>query len=241
MIGDLLSGGLKLVGGFMDNAAAEDRNNAVFADKERDRALQREFAQMGLQWKVADAKAAGLHPLAAIGGAGASYTPSAISLEGGSMGKALADMGQDVGRAINATRSADDRNSAAAKSLLLEKGALENELLRTQIAKMRGQLGPPVPMPGAQAREGIPGQPATLDLKSVEPHAAFGTTYGTRGGTSQASHIEDQYGEISDWIGAVNWARDVMVPYMFPGLIGSLDRRKRLRSGDHFISKRYRD
>ena len=39
-------------------------------------ALQREFAQSGIQWKVADAKKAGLHPLAALGAQTASASPS---------------------------------------------------------------------------------------------------------------------------------------------------------------------
>lgn len=36
----------------------------------------KEFAQNGIQWKVADAKAAGLHPLAALGAQTTSYAPS---------------------------------------------------------------------------------------------------------------------------------------------------------------------
>lgn len=40
---------------------------------------QKEFAQNSIQWRVNDAKAAGLHPLAALGANGTTYTPSAVS------------------------------------------------------------------------------------------------------------------------------------------------------------------
>ena len=39
---------------------------------DRNEALQREFAQNGIRWRAADARAAGLHPLAALGSSGAS-------------------------------------------------------------------------------------------------------------------------------------------------------------------------
>lgn len=42
-------------------------------------ALQREFAQNSIQWRVADAKKAGIHPLAALGAQGTSYTPMDMS------------------------------------------------------------------------------------------------------------------------------------------------------------------
>lgn len=47
--------------------------------QKRQEDFQREFAQMGVRWRVADAKAAGLHPLAALGTSGASATPVPVS------------------------------------------------------------------------------------------------------------------------------------------------------------------
>ena len=49
----------------------------LFGKKSSDKQsrFQKEFAQHGLRWKVEDAKAAGLHPLAAIGAQGAQYNP----------------------------------------------------------------------------------------------------------------------------------------------------------------------
>lgn len=42
--------------------------------------LQRQFAKMGIRWRVADAKAAGLHPLAALGSSGASGSPITVGM-----------------------------------------------------------------------------------------------------------------------------------------------------------------
>ena len=49
-----------IIGGLMSNESNEDAGNA-------NAALQREFAQNGIRWKVADAEAAGIHPLYALG------------------------------------------------------------------------------------------------------------------------------------------------------------------------------
>lgn len=100
-------------------------------------ALQREFAQNGIQWKVADAQAAGLHPLAALGAQTSSFSPVSVgSTDFGSMG-------QDVGRAIKAAMSDADRDEATkaeATKLALEKGGLENEILRTELASKQKRM-----------------------------------------------------------------------------------------------------
>lgn len=44
---------------------------------------QKEFAQMGIQWRTADAIAAGVHPLYAISGGGAAYNSPGVSISGG--------------------------------------------------------------------------------------------------------------------------------------------------------------
>lgn len=157
MFGELISGGLKLLGGYLDNQSADKRNQLALEDKEKDRQLQKEFAQQGLSWKIADAMKNKdlVHPLYSIGGAGASYTPSAIFLSSGaSMSDTLGSIGQDVGRAVNATRTADDRFDAKVKALQLERGELENAKLRSEIAKM----GPSTPAMPIGARYLVDGQ-----------------------------------------------------------------------------------
>lgn len=76
----LFTGGLGLLGGLLGNSSREDANNANIANAQLLNRMnyeqQKEFAQHGIRWKVEDAKAAGLHPLHAIGASTASYSPS---------------------------------------------------------------------------------------------------------------------------------------------------------------------
>jgi len=62
---------------FGDERPEEIRN------KEYER--QKEFAQNSLQWRVADAKAAGLHPLFGLSGGSSSYSPVAVVGQGSSV------------------------------------------------------------------------------------------------------------------------------------------------------------
>lgn len=131
----LISSGAGLIGGKMqaDSAAEAARINAD---------IQREFAQNGVRWKVEDAKAAGLHPLAALGANTAS--PSAVAVGDTGMGNAVANMGQDISRAIHATRTNNERVDAIAK-LQLEGAQLDNDYKRSLIAKMNQAPNPPIP------------------------------------------------------------------------------------------------
>lgn len=133
-----------LIGGIINKDASRKA-----AGLNRD--MQREFAQNGIRWKVADAKAAGLHPLAALGASTTSFSPSFVGDT--SMGQAMANIGQDISRSIQATRTAQERAQAnalaiEAAKLDLEKKGMENELLRRRIAGQGDQIGPP--LPGAQ-------------------------------------------------------------------------------------------
>lgn len=122
-------------------------------------AAQKEFAQNGLQWKAADARAAGLHPLAAIGGSGAAFSPSfaAGQMPNLDMSGLFDDMdsmgpsGQDTSRAQRATISDYDREMQAAT---LRNQQLHNALIEGQLAEQWGKvMGQPSnpPGPGAQA------------------------------------------------------------------------------------------
>jgi len=139
MLAEAISAGANLLGGFLGSS-----------EKAKDRKLQKQFAQQGIQWKVADAKAAGLHPLAALGAQTMSYSP--VSVGGSDISTGLAAAGQDVSRAINSTRSASARVDAYTKTiqdLNIRRMGLENDLLASQIAKVNQAGGnPPMPTPG---------------------------------------------------------------------------------------------
>lgn len=82
-----------LVSGLFADDAREDAQAAnassraedyAFAREQQNQniALQREFAQMGIRWRVEDAKAAGLHPMYALTGGGAAFAPNPVVMPG---------------------------------------------------------------------------------------------------------------------------------------------------------------
>lgn len=149
VLGPIISAGANLVSGFLGSNSARDAQRASAAQALRQEKLQKEFAQKGIQWKVDDAKAAGIHPLYALGASTATYSPVTVgSTADTSLATGVANMGQDLSRAINSTRTAGQREDAftsTAKALQLQKAGLENELLGAQIAKLRATSNPPMP------------------------------------------------------------------------------------------------
>lgn len=171
MLGNLIAAGSSLLGGIIGG------NQQAKLAKQNIQ-LQKDFAQQGIQWKVADAKKAGVHPLYALGAQTTSFSPVSV---GSSLGEGIASAGQDVGRAVNATSSESVRASAAAAALTqlqLERGKLENDLLRTElaskIARNTQTASPPLPSPGD--RYLIDGQPVrgvkTVPLERITTGAS---------------------------------------------------------------------
>ncbi|MEM2002536.1 MAG: hypothetical protein QXT77_07835, partial [Candidatus Methanomethylicaceae archaeon] len=93
--------------------------------KKQEVAYQREFAQHGVRWRVADAQAAGIHPLAALGANLPSYQPVGL---GDDLARGFSDAGQSLARAMQAKQSAPERAMARESMRLdLERKRLENE------------------------------------------------------------------------------------------------------------------
>lgn len=120
---------------------------------------QKQFAKTGIQWRVEDAKKAGIHPLAALGANTHSFAP----VQGGDW-SGLASAGQDLGRAIEARTTEKQRvdgYAAELRKLQLERGRLENDVLRadlaSRVAKVK-QPGNPPAVADAQNPNLIPGQ-----------------------------------------------------------------------------------
>lgn len=144
---------------------------------------QKEFAQMGLRWKSADAAAAGIHPVAALGGIGSTYSPTTVmpAGDGGYSGRGsrtaaalnssidaiTAGMGQNTARAQMATATEFERQMQA---LQLENINLQNAKIQSEIhanyhsinsgagmgPPMPGMVGAPVAPVGAIDVQGAP-------------------------------------------------------------------------------------
>lgn len=192
MLGELISGGMKLLGGMMDREAQEDINKQQIAQAEANRKMQLDFATRGIEWKVNDALRAGVHPLFALGASTHSYSPVNVGLEKASMGSALADMGQDVSRAVSSVSSNAQRQSMAAQNAVILEGLqLDNDIKRAKLASdvqklSQPSVGSPVPEAGKFEE-----RPKLL---------MGGTKIGTDPSTTNAEDYEKRYGELSDWI-----------------------------------------
>lgn len=227
MLGELLSAGLsaatKLFGGAREDKAVRENNaqNLAFQREQLDRneALQREFAQSGVQWKVSDAEKAGIHPLYALGAQTQAFSPitmGASSEAATGTSRALSDMGQDVSRAIRATTSNEDRvYDTKMRALNLRKAELENNLLASKIATTTGAgIGPGLPT--GRTRPLIPdASPAAVvpEQKEHDERKLLGL-YGkwkTNPYVSPAEPWSDQYGDVVEsLIGIPNFLVDAV-------------------------------
>lgn len=126
---------------------------------------QREFAQMGVQWRVQDAVSAGLHPLAGLGMSGSSFTPGQTpDTRSFSEYDHYRNIGQDLGRAISSTRTKEERAFEQAK---LENAFLQNDLLRAQISTISNASNPG--FPSSDGRYPVSGQGDSIGLVDSQP------------------------------------------------------------------------
>lgn len=89
---------LPIIGG-----VANQESQAKASAQEYER--QKEFAQNGIRWRVEDAKAAGIHPIFAIGANTSTYSPqAAVGTDYG-----LSSAGQNISRAIEAKQTRAER------------------------------------------------------------------------------------------------------------------------------------
>lgn len=211
-IGPAISAGASLLGGWMNSRATDKANAANLANQQahadRQIALQKKFAQEGIRWRVEDAKKAGIHPLYALGAQTPSYTPVSASFNQSantSMGSAMANAGQDIGRAINATRTGSERMDAYTKSvqaLNLKNLELDTQIKETALAssvqRLRQQSNPP-----------IPGVVPEADKYEERPKLSIGgVPWQTSPGNTPGKAAEDQYQDVGNIFAVDNLWRD---------------------------------
>lgn len=230
ILGSLASAGISYFNAESNRNEQRQYNEQQQRNFETNIALQKEFAQHGISWKVSDAVSAGLHPLIGAGSQAQSFSP--VSVGGSAPTRDLGSMGQDIGRAIAAAKDLDDRTAQAQADVALEKGKLENDLLRTQLAssKMRllGQAGPPmaaarenqiisgqgnsrVPVPRPGPARTLDGhviseekiKQAPSDAPAIARFRPFGVPVDTNEYFADAQKVEDRYGNIAEEIGGL--------------------------------------
>lgn len=119
LIGDVISAGASLIGG---NKQAQTIKSEGGAQREYEAAQRKTF----IQDRVADAEAAGIHPLYALGANAPATNPVRIAT---GKGKALADAGQNIGNAVSRMLDPTSRAKAAAEIALIEASTKKEESL----------------------------------------------------------------------------------------------------------------
>lgn len=147
--------GGNLAGALINKRAAEKANQTNRDLAGFNAEQQEEFAKMGVRWKVADAKAAGIHPLVALGAQTTSFSPVGVgSVADTSVGDAVRNMGQDLSRARTATLSEEERQLSTLQiqsaQLDLQGKALDNAIKNSTLRKL-DQAGPSFPSSGSDS------------------------------------------------------------------------------------------
>lgn len=113
MFGSILSAVGGVVGGLLGKSS---KDKATAAQKDialQELEYQKELHKNQIQWKVEDAKKAGLHPLAGLGVSSMSYSPVSGNIDtSGTDYSWMGDVGQNLNRAIMQGKTAKEREQA---------------------------------------------------------------------------------------------------------------------------------
>jgi hypothetical protein len=177
-------------------------------------AMQREFAQMGIRWKVHDAQKAGLHPLAALGANTMSFNP--VSVGNAPYHEAI-PQGQDISRGIQSMWTMAERVLALKQSKESHDVLIEGERLRNAKLVRELQNSPVLPtgnpsgvstgqagvnqVPAEQVisgRVGVEKAPRPMQMMTIDDN---GRVYFPLGSAAEES-LENDIFERSKYLGA---------------------------------------
>lgn len=206
IFGSLISGGANLIGGLLGRDTQNATNDIAVRQAAQNRRDQYDFAQNAIQWKVADAEKAGIHPLYALGANPTSFNPVSVGLSSENhLGRGLSAMGQDISRAVAAPRSPADKVNGVAvaqqtqsNALSIENQQIQNQILRVRLALMTQPGTPP----------GVPFEvPEKNKPEERPPLMIGGRRWDTNPDTSPMKAWEDQYGDE----GPVSWSMPIAI------------------------------
>lgn len=183
-------------------------SNLEFQDRWAQRSLtaQQDAAQKAIQWRVADAEKAGIHPMYAlgmnpinispvtVGGGGVGAPPPSETVLGApGMVPTLRDrMGQNISRALTKMLTKEEKAEMANDRIYQRQQLRSNELdLQIKSAQLallqKEQVGPPAPSDGTRVKSGA----------SFQPQPAMPTISSQADKAREAGHITD-YGYVRD-------------------------------------------
>lgn len=150
----LISGGAQLLGGLMGGDSGMRPEHQLLEQYK----MQKEFAMHGIQWRADDARAAGLHPMAALGTSPTQFSPVGIWQGGASrgerMGDAFARAGQGLGNAYGAQLTPEQRVMNDAQLKVMEAQAA-NDLAQAQYWASEAARTRQLPMNAAPEVPGV--------------------------------------------------------------------------------------
>jgi hypothetical protein len=148
-----------IAGAIINKRSADKQHNFMTNQYWNDVHWRKEMATSGIQKRVKDAKAAGIHPLAALGAQVGYGSPASV---GTAPVADMSSMGQNIGRAVAATATNHERKMM---DLQLENQQLDNDMKRLQVTSERrrlsGQIGPGMP-------DDVKNQPAIVTSHSKD-------------------------------------------------------------------------
>lgn len=180
IFGAMIGAAGNLIGGLINSGNVADANRRTAEIAQRNFDMQNESLHHGLQLRAEDAIDAyhrtGIHPLTMLG-----VNPASASVVGAnfaadnSLGNAVGNAGQELGRAVSANRDVNQRTGDAAKlvALQLESARLDNEIKRAELLSRVNRLyhepGSPPPAQSVNSRYLIDGQGSTPVLERGLP------------------------------------------------------------------------
>ena len=179
--GSLITAGAGLAGGMLGRSDNLQALHQQLAMHKADQELQHAFATQGVRWRVADAQAAGVHPLFALGAQLPSGSPSGTGVvamgesRSERLGRSLAEAGQHVGRAVAAQETADQRALRLAQLDVLSAQAGKDRAIAGYYDSEKARnMMPAPPFPNMGDASGyvsdLPGQSSSIVHQGVNPN-----------------------------------------------------------------------
>lgn len=201
-VGTVIGSGLGgTVGGAVDankaNKTAKGYYNQQMSFAEQQARFQQDYAKHVMEWRVEDAKNAGVHPMAALGVSNPSYSPvsapSAPSFADAGSFDTGSTFGQSLNRASFQAKTLEQQRVAVEMGFqtigLQNKGLeLDNQFKALQIAQLASELqrnsasSAPAPSLTGKVSGGIDGQPDSLvspEPMRTTPHTETGKEPGS--------------------------------------------------------------
>ena len=191
----IIGGAAALAGGAISALSASSANQSATNLDRKNRKMQKLFAQQGIRWRVEDAKAAGIHPLAALGASTHSYTPQRVGIKSkGDYG--ITRAGQNIGRAMAAQKTSEEKSIQLANLKLIEAETLGKNLANMKSAQEIKDIQSETHMPSITSTN-LPSDYLTYD-KLLKTRGVSRETTPTKTRTGTIRHYPSQ--EIMDLI-----------------------------------------